>query len=69
MDRPVAMKSNLHNALFEPETGRLWIANASADKKPAAEQPYHAFSLPELLAKKPTSDSPELPMATRTAAK
>lgn len=69
MDRPVAMKSNLHNALFEPETGRLWIANASADKKPAAEQPYHAFSLPELLAKKPTNDSPELPMATRTAAK
>jgi hypothetical protein len=69
MDRPVAMKSNLHNALFEPETGRLWIANASVDKKPAAEQPYHAFSLPELLAKKPTNDSPELPMATRTAAK
>lgn len=69
MDRPVAMKSNLHNALFEPETGRLWIANASVDKKPAAEQPYHAFSLPELLSRQPKNDSPELPMATRTAAK
>ncbi|MFQ5731766.1 MAG: C45 family autoproteolytic acyltransferase/hydrolase, partial [Planctomycetaceae bacterium] len=34
MDRPVAMKSNLHNVLFEPKTTRFWVANASKDKKP-----------------------------------
>ena len=49
MDRPVAMKSNLHSVLFETTTGRLWVANASKDGKPAAEQPYHAFHFPELL--------------------
>jgi hypothetical protein len=50
MDRPVAMKSNLHSVLFETTTGRFWVANASKDGKPAAEQPYHAFRLSELLA-------------------
>jgi hypothetical protein len=53
MDRPVAMKSNLHNALFEPKTTRFWVANASTDGKPAAEQKYHAFSLQELLNRRP----------------
>ena len=43
MDRPVAMKSNLHSVLFETTTTRFWVANASKDGKPAAEQPYHAF--------------------------
>lgn len=47
MERPVAMKSNLHNVLFEPETTRFWVANASSDKRPAAEQPYQAYSLRE----------------------
>lgn len=69
MDRPVAMKSNLHNVLFEPETGRFWVANASADQRPAAEQPYHSYSLKELLARRPDASSPQLPMGTRTAAK
>ena len=49
MDRPVAMKSNLHSVLFETTTTRFWVANASKDGKPAAEQPYHAFQLSELL--------------------
>lgn len=53
MDRPVAMKSNLHNALFEPRSTRLWVANASSAGEPAAEQKYHAFQLSELLKRKP----------------
>ena len=51
MDRPVAMKSNLHSVLFETTTTRFWVANASKDGKPAAEQPYHAFNLRDLLAR------------------
>ena len=53
MSRPVAMKSNLHSVLFETTTGNFWVANASTDGQPASGQPYHAFSLPELLARKP----------------
>ncbi|MGZ3489526.1 MAG: hypothetical protein ACXVBY_22020, partial [Isosphaeraceae bacterium] len=48
---PVAMKSNLHSVLFETTTGKLWVANATKDGKPAAEQPYHAFDFPALLLK------------------
>jgi hypothetical protein len=69
MERPVAMKSNLHNVLFEPQTTRFWVANASSDKRPAAEQPYQAYSLKELLARRPAPGSPTLPMGDRTAAK
>lgn len=53
MDRPVAMKSNLHNVLFEPKSTRFWVANADSDGRPAAEQDYHAFQLSELLARQP----------------
>src|SRR4051812_46993208 len=49
MDRPVAMKSNLHSVLFETSTPRFWVANASTDGQPAATQPYHAFRLDDLL--------------------
>lgn len=52
MSRPVAMKSNLHNVLFVPESGVLWVANASHDR-PAAEMPYERIALqdfPELFA-------------------
>lgn len=62
MDRPVAMKSNLHNVLFEPRSTKFMVANASADKKPAAEQPYHSFQLTELLKRRPDMSSPELPL-------
>jgi isopenicillin-N N-acyltransferase like protein len=61
MDRPVAMKSNLHSVLFETTTTRLWVANASKEGKPAAEQPYHAFQLRELLKHQPDPSSTALP--------
>ncbi len=48
MDRPVAMRSNLHNALMVPAKGIAWVAHAGSDK-PAAEMRYLQFSLPELL--------------------
>ena len=65
MDRPVAMSSNLHDALFEPASTRLWVANASRDCKPAATQPYHAFQLTELLASHPDEKAPRLRVADR----
>lgn len=65
MDRPVAMKSNLHDALFAPASTKLWVANASKDCQPAATQPYHAFQLSALLAAKPDPDSPELPAPSK----
>ena len=69
MDCPVAMKSNLHDVLFEPASTRFWVANASADKRPAAEQPYHAFRLTDLLQRTPGDSAPEIPLAPRTVAK
>ncbi len=60
MDRPVAMRSNLHNVLFEPATTRLWVSNAGPDGEPAAERPYHTFQLSELLERTPTMDAPEI---------
>jgi hypothetical protein len=63
MDRPVAMKSNLHSVLFETTTTRFWVANASKDAKPAAEQPYHAFQLSELLSHRADQSVPALPIA------
>jgi hypothetical protein len=62
MDCPVAMKSNLHDVLFAPASTKLWVANASTDLKPAAEQPYHAFQLSELLARKPDVSVIEIPL-------
>lgn len=69
MDRPVAMKSNLHNVLFEPKSTKFWVANASIDGQPAAEQKYHAFQLSELLERQPDTDSPEIPLIVETTAK
>src|SRR5262249_54966531 len=60
MDRPVAMKSNLHSVLFETTTTRFWVANASKDGKPAAEQPYASFRLIELLKHVPDPCAPAL---------
>lgn len=48
MCRPVAMDSNLHNVLFVPEDGLLYVANASHTKL-AAEMPYVKFDLMALL--------------------
>ena len=44
MDRPVAMKSNLHSALMLPETREILVAHAG-EGKPAAERPYVRFDL------------------------
>ncbi len=46
--RPVAMNSNLHDAIFSPETLDLWIADAG-EKSPACDEPYAQFNLKELL--------------------
>ncbi len=48
MSRPVAMESNLHNVLFVPQDGVLYVANASHDR-PAAERPYVRLDLHELM--------------------
>ena len=69
MDRPVAMKSNLHSVLFETTTGKLWVANATKDGKPAAEQPYHAFDFPALLEAPGRCFGPGLDPAPRSASK
>lgn len=67
MDRPVAMKSNLHNALFAPASTRFWVANASKDCQPASAQKYYAFQLTELLARKPGTAARTIPMPAATA--
>jgi hypothetical protein len=49
MDRPVAMKSNLHNVLFAPQTMEFWVANAGADT-PAANELYTYYNFKSLFA-------------------
>lgn len=49
MCRPVAMDSNLHNVLFVPADGVLYVANAS-HSQPAADRPYVKLDLNDLLA-------------------
>ena len=66
MDSGVAMRSNLHNALFAPKSTKLWVANATADKQPAADQKYHAFQLTELLARQPDAAAPQIPLVAPT---
>ena len=48
MDRPVAMKSNLHNALFAPQSLEFWVANAGVGT-PASTEPYTYYNFKELL--------------------
>lgn len=61
MDRPVSMQSNLHNVLFETSTGRFWVAHASPEGEPAANQPYRGFDMRSLLARECGDDVPALP--------
>lgn len=56
MDAPVAMRSNLHNALMVPADGVLYVANAKPDKAPAWKQKYHRFDVRRLLAERPKAD-------------
>lgn len=45
--RPVAARSNLHNAIFEPSALRLWIAHATRHN-PACDEPYAEYTWPRL---------------------
>jgi hypothetical protein len=49
MDGGVAMKSNLHTALFAPETLDFWAAQAGPKGQPAFTQPIAKFNLKDLL--------------------
>lgn len=62
MDRPVAMKSNLHNVLFVPEKLILHVAHAS-HTKPAAECPAVRLDLNTLLEKVPGGGAAAVPEA------
>lgn len=46
--RPVAMSSNLHNAIFRPETLDMWCADAGA-KTAACDEPYVRVNLNDLV--------------------
>jgi hypothetical protein len=48
MRRPVCMPSNIHCALFAPDTLDFWVANADS-KNPAAHTRYTHYNLGELL--------------------
>lgn len=43
--RPVSMKSNLHVAIFHPETLEVWVAIAGSDGTPACDMPYARYTL------------------------
>jgi len=46
--RTVAMRSNLHNAVFMPETLEVWFADAGR-KTPACDEPYTRVNLKAIL--------------------
>ncbi|QNN24275.1 peptidase C45 acyl-coenzyme A:6-aminopenicillanic acid acyl-transferase [Planctomycetales bacterium ZRK34] len=48
MSRPVAMKSNLHNALFVPQDLKVYVTHADHERC-AAERPYVMFDFGSLL--------------------
>ncbi|MBN2021936.1 MAG: hypothetical protein JW809_04015 [Pirellulales bacterium] len=48
LKRPVSMRSNLHNAVFAPETLDMWFADAGR-ATPACDEPYAHCNLAELL--------------------
>lgn len=50
--QPVAMKSNLHVAIFHPETLEVWVAVAGKDGTPACDMPYAKYSLKSSTASK-----------------
>lgn len=47
--RPVAMNSNLHDAIFSPETLEMWCADAGKTSV-ACDEPYARMKLDELIA-------------------
>ena len=54
MTRPVCMTSNLHCALFEPETLDFWVANADS-RNVAAHARFTHYNLAQLLSPEPTA--------------
>jgi len=48
MKRPVAMNSNIHSVLFEPETLDFWVANADSENA-ASHTRYTRYNLRELM--------------------
>lgn len=52
MARGVAMKSNMHNALFKPATLEMWVANSTVNE-PACNLPYTYFNVKELQQQRP----------------
>jgi hypothetical protein len=46
--RPVAMESNLHDAIFAPETLEMWFADATK-RSPACDESYVHVTLGELI--------------------
>jgi hypothetical protein len=46
--RPVAMQSNLHDAIFSPETLEMWFADAGRHT-PACDEPYTRCQLDDLI--------------------
>ena len=59
MDAPVAMGSNLHNALMVPADGVIWVANADPQGQPAWKQKYYRFDMNELISSRPPVCRPE----------
>lgn len=53
MDAPVAMNSNLHDALMVPEDAVIYVANARTDGSPAWKQKYYRFDIRSLIRQKP----------------
>ena len=48
IQKPVALESNLHNAIFHPSSLTLWIAHANLNGNPACDEPYACFSFKDL---------------------
>lgn len=57
MRRPVAMNSNIHSALFAPDTLDLWVANADS-KNVASHTRYTRYNLSDLLKGPPPGGEP-----------
>ena len=53
MDAPVAMQSNLHDALMIPADAVIYVANAAADASPAWKQKYYRFDIRQLMKEEP----------------
>jgi len=65
--RPVAMNSNLHNAVFAPQSLDMWFANAGKHT-PACNEPYTHCNLAELISYYQKSHAAQKASAERSQA-